>query len=1028
MDYLLNTENVTLRDFRWSFYKWLNARYRHVSTFQSWHAECGNLRDFRTQVAAHVGYLWKEGYSIWQDDRSTGLIKHPIWGEVDPERLRGISSRKNKEQRTIVTPFTYECFKHMYFRDHLESRDVTDDAVLAQISARKAALGLTPLGALQAPDANLLTPKSMPDTVGDGIIAVHPGDVVCVEGDSNGPWKAASTMTWYAFVLAVRPFQETVCLDVIWLYEPVHTTLGKASYPFPNELFMSDHCDHGRDAVDIHCVTGKVDVSWFASDPSLESGLFVRQKYRTFAEEDHYDFVSLHESDFICRCSKHLPVFEECRKKYQIGDTVLVRGRDPDLREDCLEPAQVVDFKLDSQRVILRRLRRKSQCDPAAKPNELLLTEELFIKPPSKVIRKCHVRFFDADVVRESLPTPYDREGAGDCYFIVDTGNTEPPRLPDTSNKNEGEDSKDGACLPSPEQGLDLEQPPQIDKLRGMGIFCGGGNFDRGLEDGGAVEFRYAVDWAERAIYSYRANADNPDATHFFWGSVNDYLAQAINGSQDECIARVGSINLLAAGSPCPGFSALQPDKQSSDALRDASMVASVVSFVDFYCPKYCFLENVINMTRGMGANKDENVFAQILAALVALGYQVQQFHTDAWSHGSPQSRSRVFIVASAPGLAPLPHPQLTHAHPYDDNMRKSSLGRSSNGEPFGKRIDHYTPFQHVSPAESTADLPNVGDSQPQLCPAFPDHRTPSEQSGVSRSRIAAIPTQPCGLGLVQLGHQGKLSGEPLECFQSFGSVRKSHSSNSYSRVYGDRQFPTVTTALRVNCGMSGRTLHWSQNRLLTVMELRRAQGFLDHEVTIGSPGQQVVIIGNSVDRKVGLTLGLSLRASWTSSCTNMLQQQSMDAAQVGQDNWSQQGLTTALNMQHNDNAHRRITAGEQEFATRSNDGLRDAEEEFDERGKSRRGVVDSDGESVDPLALDTDSGRLPLSPSSPYRGSQPFRRWNTLGMPCHIRSKKGTAVISLSDRPAPTDDGSSPVIVEKTVRQGGYVLIEREA
>ncbi|KAK3718010.1 hypothetical protein LTR37_005436 [Vermiconidia calcicola] len=1034
MDYLLNTENVTLRHFRWSFYKWLNARYRHVSTFQSWHAECGNLRDFRTQVAAHVGYLWKEGYSIWQDDRSTGLIKHPIWGEVDPERLRGISSRKNKEQRTIVTPFTYECFKHMYFRDQLESRDVTNDAVLAQISARKAALGLTPYGALKAPDANLLTPRSMPDTMEDGIVAVHPGDVVSVEPDTNGPWKATSA-TWYAFVQAVRPFQETVRLDVIWLYEPGHTTLGKASYPFPNELFLSDNCDCGSFAPDIHSVTGKVDVSWFANDPSVESGLFVRQKFRTVAEEDYYDFVSLRETDFTCHHrSRHLSVFEDCRKKFQIGDTVLVQEHNPDLHKHCLEPAQVVDFKLDSQRVILRRLRRKSHCDPTAKPNELLLTEDLYIKPPSMVIRKCHVRFFHADVVNEGLPAPYDREGAGDCYFVVDTSNIEPPRLPDTSNMNEGEDSKDGPCLPSIELGLDLEQPPQRDKLQGMGIFCGGGNFDRGLEEGGAVEFRYAIDWAERAIFSYRANAKTPDKTHFFWGSVNDYLGQAINGSEDQCIARVSGIDLLAAGSPCPGFSALQPDKQRFDALRDASMVASVVSFVDFYCPKYCLLENVVTMTHGMGTNRDENVFAQILAALVALGYQVQQFHMDAWSYSSPQGRSRVFIVASAPGLEPLPHPQLTHAHPHGINMRKSSLGRSSNGLPFGVRKgvrndrDRYTPFQHVSPAESTADLPDVGDSQPQLCPAFPDHRTPSEQSGVSRSRIAAIPTQPCGLGLVQLGHQGKLSGEPLECFQSFRSVRKSHCSNSYSRVYPDRQFPTVTTALRVNCGMSGRTLHWSQNRVLTVMELRRAQGFLDYEVILGSPAQQVVIIGNSVDRKVALALGLSLRTSWTSSYAdaNVLQRQLVDTAQAGQMEWPQQGLMTPLNMEPNDNVHRGITAGEQESATRSTCGLRDAEEEFDERETFRRDVVDSDKESIDPLALDTDSGRLPLSPSSPYRGSQLFQQWNTLGMASLTRSKKGA--VSSSDSPATTDDGSSPVIVKKTVRHGGYVLIEREA
>ena len=38
-----------------------------------------------------------------------------------------------------------------------------------------------------------------------------------------------------------------------------------------------------------------------------------------------------------------------------------------------------------------------------------------------------------------------------------------------------------------------------------------GGSLQRGLEEGGAVKFKYAVDWAERALHSYRANTDEPD-------------------------------------------------------------------------------------------------------------------------------------------------------------------------------------------------------------------------------------------------------------------------------------------------------------------------------------------------------------------------------------------------------------------------------------------------------------------------------------------------------------------------------------
>ena len=257
-----------------------------------------------------------------------------------------------------------------------------------------------------------------------------------------------------------------------------------------------------------------------------------------------------------------------------------------------------------------------------------------------------------------------------------------------------------------------------------------------------------------------------------------------------------------------------------------------------------------------------QNVFAQTLGALVGLGYQVQQFLMDAWSYGSSQSRSRMFIVATAPGTEPLLHPRQSHDHPR--NMRVSSLGTASNGKRFGFRRDNCTPFQHVSPAEGASDLPDVADSQVQLCTTLPDHRTPSDVSAASRSRIASVPIRPHGMGLVQAALKGTLTGEPLQYYERSSAVRKKDTSRSYSRVYPKGLFPTVLTSLQITCGVSGRTLHWYQNRVLTVMELRRAQGFLDNEVIIGSPIQQVVIIGNSVDRKVALALGLALRESWT--------------------------------------------------------------------------------------------------------------------------------------------------------------------
>jgi DNA (cytosine-5)-methyltransferase 1 len=884
VDYLIETKEVTLHHFRSRFAQWLKDRYPARGELKQWLERCNHLNDFRTTVSAHYGYLWKECFSI--DDRKTGLCKHPIWGEVNPFALSAIPERPNHEEKTIVTPFVYNCFKRMYFHEHMEMRKIKDDTILKAVAEKKKALGLTPFGASQAPEACIPTPQSFHHASND-TIDVMVGDVVCVPPEIDGAWRLTCT-TWFAYVQNVRRETYGTMLDVIWLYEPHDTTFGRAYYPFKNELFMSDNCGCGREAVNLTEVIGKANVTFFAKDPSQHSGLFVRQKFRTIRDEDTYDFVTLQRSDFQCRCSAQVPMFEACRRNFKPGDAVLVRQWNPDLKEDSLEPSQIIDFDLDKQRVCLRRLLRKQEFDENAAPNQLVLSDETITKPPSAIIRKCHVQFFVWDEVQRGLPTPYDRRGAGDFFYIVRKRPSDTAAPPagqteggDTDNDYEivnveAMDNADiesqteeinhgGIGFPPLEPGLDLNAPNSCPKLKGMGIFCGGGNFDRGLEDGGAVEFRYAVDWASRAIHSYRANVHDPENVKFFLGSVNDYLAQAIAGSRYHYIARIGDVEFLGGGSPCPGFSNMQLNKQSPQSLRNASMVASVVSYVDFYCPKYCILENVVSMTAGHGANKDENVFAQILAALVAMGYQTQQFLMDAWNHGSSQSRSRIFIIASAPGLEPLSHPQHTHAHPSSVTSERA-LGTSSNGLTFGVRRFDYTPFQHVSPAQATNDLPHIGDSQPQLCPTFPDHRTPSEEGAESRGRIASVPVRPHGMGLAQAALQGRVSGAPLEWFERQGLMKKAPGSRTYSRVVPDGLFRTVTTALNIQCAFSGSTLHWNQDRSLTVMELKRAQGFLDEDVIIGTPRDQVHIIGNSVERNVALALGLSLRRSWTNS------------------------------------------------------------------------------------------------------------------------------------------------------------------
>lgn len=790
IDFFLDQEiDFTLHRFRSEFLPWVLRQYGEYAEFQSWHERCGHQQDFGTSVAAYVNYLFKECYSI--DDSTSKLLQHTIWREINPFDLTAIERQPTDPNgATIVTPFTFHCFQDIYFAAHLQQHDPIPE-VQAKIMRRKHEMSLTPWNAAPVSRPPLCTANQA------GELKVRQGDVVCTNPNANDIWKRSKSEVWYAYVSGLHTDKKGhTTLDVLWLYEPSDTTLGDAYYPFQNELFLSDNCSCGEHGVPLEAVIAKLDVAWFVTDPHAVKGYFIRQKFQTVEAEDSYGFVTLTSNDFSCHDS-HLSDFELCQSSYKVGQSVLVNPLKRDNSEDLLEPMRILRFDRVRQRVILRGLDRSSWTDPAAPPNELIESARELELVADRIIRTCEIGQFPT---REDVTLPFNRRGLGDHFYTLNSGaviSTQTSlQTPPDSDTDDKKVQSTSSVPPKPLAGLDL--------------YCGGGNFGRGLEEAGIVKMRYAVDWDASAMHSYRANTENAADVHYFLGSVNDYLRHALDGSTKPEVASIGDIECASGGSPCPGFSTMQPNKQSEQSLRFASMVASVVAFVDTYCPQYFILENVVTMTAKMEVKgREQNVFSQILASLVALGYQVQQFLGDAWSLGSCQSRSRVFIVASAPGTVPLRPPPSTHGHPPGKEARRN-LGRTTNGLPFGIRRYESTPFPYVSAASATKDLPDVGDSLTQICPRFPDHRTHSDQSLVTRQRLMRVPTYPRGMGLVQAVRNGIVtSGEAYDWVNDCTAMRARKESRSYSRINPDGLIPTILTDLHLQCGFNGNVLHW---------------------------------------------------------------------------------------------------------------------------------------------------------------------------------------------------------------------------
>jgi DNA (cytosine-5)-methyltransferase 1 len=254
----------------------------------------------------------------------------------------------------------------------------------------------------------------------------------------------------------------------------------------------------------------------------------------------------------------------------------------------------------------------------------------------------------------------------------------------------------------------------------------------------------------------------------------------------------------------------------------------------------------------------------RMLCALVGMGYQVQQFLLDAWSSGDPQSRTRLFIAATAPGFVPISHPYLTHAHP--PKVLSKSLGTAVNGEKFGSRRRDVTPFDFISASEATKHLPFLGDSQVQTCIPFPDHRTTMYVNPLNRYMINQIPVLPRSQGMMTTARKGLFAAPIMDYFNAQLPLRTCEKSKSWTRIDPDGLFPTFTTALQPTDGKAGYGVHWNEHRVLTVMDARIGQGIPDHEVFIGLPTTQYRIIGNSVARSVALSLGMSLREAWIST------------------------------------------------------------------------------------------------------------------------------------------------------------------
>ncbi|VUC25411.1 unnamed protein product [Clonostachys rosea] len=849
---------VSIHDFRLNFYNWLRKAHGGAKELNKW-LSMHPSTDYRTSIVANIHFLFKEAIGVL-DQRATSvhlLWKDLAWDNSSFQRYEEIPESLYTPldlSRTVVTPYIFDCFKHLPFGDRLDAVQFSDET---QTLREKLIEELSFNGSKHggSDSAALLATK-------DRIRSIKPGDTISTHRDSEesgSKWQRETSKDfsdvdrWFARVQQVSVNRKGQrCFDVSWYYRPVDTLCGLMKYPWENELFLSDHCScEEKFKIMEDEVLGVHDVHFHGS-PSTSSEFFCRLAYI------HQDrkWISLEEGHLVCehvRGRMEVPV-------YSPGDTVLVRLDGSDRSEPC----EVLSTEMENSRgrlrrsFTLRKLLRRSKVDrkaQAVSPNELVYSDELITVRESRVMGPCYVRFFP---VGTPISRPYDRNGVGNLFVLRYrlASSFEPARLEPLTE-----------CPRSLRQGFaETKLPP----LRGLDLFCGGGNFGRGLEEAGCIKMLWANDYVSNAIHTYMANVEMPEEVHPFLGSIDILQKLALEGHFSKNIPAPGEVDFISGGSPCPGFSSLTNDKTTVAQRKNQSLVAAFASSIDLYRPKYGLLENVTGIVQKK-ANRDQDVFSQLICAVVGLGYQTQFYFLDASSCGSPQRRSRVFLAFAAPGYKLPDKPQQTHSHP--DYTNSLSLGKLPNGEPMAEREWlEATPFKFTSAAEATADLPSIQDGKPDICVPFPDHRVSIGQTRNLLLQMYHIPTRPFGMNFAATWYRPDplMTRSERESFYADDKnatvLRVGPKSNAFGRQRPDSLIETVVTRQSPGDGKSGRQLHWRENRALTLMEARRAQGFRDEDVLLGAPSEQYRIVGNSVARQVAVALGIAFREAYAAS------------------------------------------------------------------------------------------------------------------------------------------------------------------
>ncbi|VAI93546.1 unnamed protein product [Triticum turgidum subsp. durum] len=556
----------------------------------------------------------------------------------------------------------------------------------------------------------------------------------------------------------------------------------------------------------------------------------------------------------------------------------------------------------ESTKVSVRRLYRPDDISSAkaysSDIREVYYSEDVVSVPVVMIEGKCEVTAKN-DLPNPNLPVVVDH--AFYCEYLYDPKTGALKQLPTNVKleiltrkahavkKNKGKQICDDLRADSDKQ----KNVAPENCLATLDIFAGCGGLSEGLQLSGASCTKWAIEYEEPAGEAFREN--HPEAVVFVdncnvilkaimdkCGDVDDCISTTEASDQaakfsDEKIKNLpvpGEVEFINGGPPCQGFSGMNRFNQSPWSKVQCEMILAFLSFAEYFRPRFFLLENVRNF---VSFNKGQT-FRLTLASLLEMGYQVRFGILEAGAYGVAQSRKRAFIWAAAPGetLPDWPEPMHVFASPeLKINLPEGKYYAAAKSTAGG------APFRSITVRDTIGDLPPVenGASKPTIpygcepvswfqkkirgdASSLSDHIA-KEMNELNLIRCKHIPKRP-GCDWHDLPDEKvKLStGQTVELIPwCLPNTAKRH--NQWKGLYGrldwEGNFPTSVTDPQP-MGKVGMCFHPDQDRIITVRECARSQGFPDGYHFAGNIQSKHRQIGNAVPPPLSYALGRKLK------------------------------------------------------------------------------------------------------------------------------------------------------------------------